>query len=163
MARIDKFERNLFINGDMDLWQRAISFTTISDSDYGPDMFQNRNAGTMVGKIDQSTDTPPFLETGYPSKFSLKYEVTTAQPSLGVNDFLSLQTNIEGYNWSQLFGRPFVITFLVKSNLVGIFWLVAQGDDLGGGNRKILKSYTIDQADTWEKKTIFQLILSIVV
>ena len=146
--------RNLIINGDMSIAQRGTSQASISSgtSYYTIDRYKTQvvNAGTWTQS--QSTDVPSGQGFGY----SLKMDCTTADTSLGADDFLVVQQVAEAQNLQYLkYGtsnaESITMSFWVKSNKTGTYsiWLFA--DD---NNKTISAPYTISSADTWEKKTI---------
>ena len=145
--------RNLIINGDMNIAQRGTSVTGITSTGYQTiDRFTTvlTTAGTWTQT--QDTDVP----TGQGFSSSLKMACTTANASLAAGDQLNIQQRIEAQNLQHLkYGtsnaESLTMSFWVKSNKTGTytFWIY-QADDV----RAISKTYTIDSADTWEKKTI---------
>ena len=145
--------RNLIINGDMSIAQRGTSATGITSTGYQTvDRFTTvlTTAGTWTQT--QDTDVP----SGQGFSTSLKMACTTADASLAAGDQLNIQQRIEAQNLQHLkYGtsnaESLTMSFWVKSNKTGTytFWIY-QADD----NRAISKTYTIDSADTWEKKTI---------
>jgi len=146
--------RNIIINGDMSIAQRGTSQASISSgtSYYTIDRYKTQvvNAGTWTQS--QSTDVPSGQGFGY----SLKMDCTTADTSLGADDFLVVQQVAEAQNLQYLkYGtsnaESITMSFWVKSNKTGTYsiWLFA--DD---NNKTISAPYTISSADTWEKKTI---------
>jgi hypothetical protein len=145
--------RNLIINGDMRIAQRGTSTTgTTGDGYYTVDRFHvvNRIAGTWTQT--QDTDVP----SGQGFVSSLKMQCTTANASLSASDQLRLEQRIEAQMLQHLkFGtanaETLTLSFWVKSNKTGTYtaWLYAL-DDV----RSISKAYTINTADTWEKKKI---------
>jgi hypothetical protein len=83
-------------------------------------------------------------------------DCTTADASLSASDYLIVRTLLEGQNLQKLkFGtssaESLTLSFWVRSNKTGIYavWFYADV-----GNKSFSKTYTIDSADTWEKKTI---------
>jgi len=144
--------RNLIINGDMSVAQRGTSSTGITGNGYAIDRYRHQitNAGTWT--ISQSTDVP----TGQGFTYSQKLDCTTADTSLGASDRIRFQQRIEGNMLQSLkFGtssaESITISFWVKSNKTGTYsWSAC---DIS--NTKLISaSYTIDSADTWEKKTL---------
>jgi len=144
--------RNLIINGDMSIAQRGTSFSPTGDA-YVLDRFKLDYAGSPAVRytITQDTNVP----TGQGFAKSMKFDVTTAEASPSATT--RLWTRLEGQNLQQLkYGtsnaESLTLSFWVKSNLTGtfIFWLYQED----GSNRSISKSYTINSANTWEKKTI---------
>jgi len=149
--------RNIIINGDMSIAQRATSVTGVGDGDSGyhtVDRFKFVESGSpsTVFTQSQSTDVP----TGQGFAKSLKMDVTTADASLGADDAIYVNTSVEGQNLQYIkkgtsSAESLTLSFWVKSNITGtyIFEIIDRDND-----RAISKSYTISSANTWEKKTI---------
>jgi len=149
--------RNIIINGDMSIAQRATSVTGVGDGDSGyhtVDRFKFVESGSpsTVFTQSQSTDVP----TGQGFAKSLKMDVTTADASLGADDAIYINTSVEGQNLQYIkkgtsSAESLTLSFWVKSNKTGtyIFEIIDRDND-----RAISKSYTISSANTWEKKTI---------
>jgi len=102
--------------------------------------------------MSQSTDVP----TGQGFATSLKMDCTTADASLGSSDALRISQYIEGQNLQYLKkgtanAESTTLSFWVKSNKTGTY--ISELRDMDNA-RAISKSYTIDVADTWEKKTL---------
>lgn len=142
--------RNLIINGDMQIWQRGTSASGVTSSTLVADRWKNfNNIGTT--DVSQSTDTPSGEGFGYSHKVAC---ASTGTPTGGNECYISQV--IEAQNLQQLaYGtsgaKQITISFWVKSNLTGSssVWLY-QYD----GARDIAKSFTINSANTWEKKTL---------
>jgi hypothetical protein len=89
--------RNLIINGAMQVAQRGTSFTGITGGQFnGPDRFMNllQTAGTWT--VSQSTTAPDGFGK------SLKWECTTADASLASGDYFYVAQRMEGQNLQQL-------------------------------------------------------------
>ena len=151
--------RNLIINGDMNIAQRATSFTGLTGISYNLDRWETTTY-TMTGgqyQVDQSTDTP----TGF--TYSQKISCTTAHTQ-DVNNQFYIQQQIEGVNSSQLnyfVASPDTVTlsFWVKANLTGSYTCALKLSDNGSvesstSTRVYNTTYSISSADTWEKKTV---------
>lgn len=141
--------RNLIINGAMQVAQRGTSATTFS---YGTvDRFKPSEGSTSSLAITQTQDT------NAPSGFSnsLKITVTTAETMSGSKQ-LAVFHAIEAQNLQQLgYGtsdaQSVTVSFWVKSSVTGAYCLsLYENDD----NRNIGATYTINSANTWEYKTI---------
>ncbi len=147
--------KNIIINGDMSIAQRGTSETGITGSGYYTvDRFQIGSAGSSGGTFTMSQDTD--VPTGQGFATSLKMDCTTADASLGSSDALRISQYIEGQNLQYLKkgtanAESTTLSFWVKSNKTGTY--ISELRDMDNA-RAISKSYTIDVADTWEKKTL---------
>jgi hypothetical protein len=145
--------KNIIINGDMSLAQRSTSVASITTSGfYTLDRmsFVVSNQGTWTQS--QSTDVP----SGQGFSNSFKLDCTTADASPAAGDVVRLQQGIEGLNLQYLkYGtanaESLTLSFWVKSNKTGTYVIQLLN---GAVSRQVGKTYTIDSADTWEKKTI---------
>ena len=146
--------KNLIINGNVAVAQRATSATSITSNGYHTvDRWNvNFDGAALSHKQEQSTDTPNGF--GY----SLKITATTQDASLDVNQNYQLDQRFEGQNLQQLKkgtsdAQSVTLSFWVKSSLTGIF-ICAFNDLDTSGQRTVSGSYTINLANTWEYKTI---------
>ena len=145
--------RNIIINGDMSIAQRGTSFTGISSGgNYGLDRFSLTVSTAGTWTQSQSTDVP----SGQGFTQSAKLDCTTANASLSSASALYFRQSFEGQNLQYLkkgtsSAESITASFWVKSNKTGTY--ICELYD-GDNARQISKSYTIDTADTWEKKTI---------
>ena len=145
--------RNLIINGDMQIAQRGTSSTGITSLGYytvDRMRFICNSIGTWTNT--QDTDVP----TGQGFSNSFKLECTVADASLAAADVLQIQTRFEGQNVQHLkkgtsSAESVTLSFWVKSNKTGTYVVEVRDMD---NNRHLPKAYTIDSANTWEKKTI---------
>ena len=149
--------KNLLINGGMNIWQRGISATGISststDGYLTADRWTTYNSSGGTWTQSQSTDVPSAQGFGY----SLKMDCTTANTSLTTGNQLQITQKIEAQNLQHLlFGtsspKSITLSFWVKSNKTGTYVINPVRTD--GGLRMISKAYTINTSNTWEKKTI---------
>jgi len=146
--------RNLFINGDMQIAQRGTSTSSVSSGTTFPCCdrwkFQLSSAGTWT--VSQSTTVP----TGEGFANSFKLDCTSANGSLSGGEYLFLRQEVEGQFLQQLkkgtsSAEKTTLSFWVKSNVTGTY--IVEFDD-NDNTRNINKAYTIDSANTWEKKSI---------
>lgn len=89
-------------------------------------------------------------------EYSSKLTVTTADSSLGSTEFHRIIQPIEGknisnLNWGTSNAKTLTLTFYVKSSVTGQYYISVFNN---AADRTLLKGYTIDSANTWEKKTI---------
>ena len=142
--------RNLIINGAMQVAQRGTSFTNPAHAVYTLDRWVVLHSSDAAVDVSQSTTHP----TGF--KNSLKLDVTTADSSLASSQYYILNTRLEGQNLSHLnYGssnaKQVTISFWVRSNKTGTYFVEIQ---LMPGSQELARSYTINTADTWEHKTL---------
>jgi hypothetical protein len=142
--------RNLIINGDMRIAQRGTSATGITTNTYNVmDRMRDVVATAGTWTTSQSTDVPSGQGFGY----SYKWECTTSTASPTA---LFLQHRLEGQMLQHLkkgtsSAESVTLSFWVKTNKIGTYVAELRDND---NTRLIGKSYTVDTANTWEKKTI---------
>ena len=145
--------RNLLINGDMQIAQRATSTASITGNGYHTvDRMNSIISSLGTWTQSQSTTVP----TGQGFTKSLKMDCTSADASPGASDILRIQQAIEGQNLQHLkYGtssaESTTLSFWVRSNKTGTYVIQLLN---GAVSRQVGKTYTISSADTWEKKTI---------
>jgi hypothetical protein len=145
--------KNIIINGDMSIAQRGTSVTGSTGGGYLTcDRWNFNIGGAGTWTQTQSTDVP--TGQGFPNSFKL--DCTTADASLGSGDIMQVQQRIEGQNLQYLKkgtanAESLTCSFWVKSNKTGTYIVEFRERD---NNRTISKSYTIDSANTWEKKIL---------
>ena len=144
--------RNLIINGMMQINQRGDSTGKTSGGYYACDRFKSDISGAGTWSIAQSTSVP----SGKGFKNSVKLDCTTANGSLSSGSYFIYQHRIEGHNLQKLaFGtsdaKPVVLSFYVKSNKTGTYHVGLFNND---NSRMNGRTYTIDSANTWEFKSI---------
>jgi len=145
--------RNIIINGDMSIAQRATSKASITGSSYETvDRFKQEMTSGGTWTQSQSTDVP----TGQGFAKSLKMDCTTANGSLSADSNLLITQKIEGQNLQYIkkgtsSAESLTASFWVKSNKTGTYTCALRDAD---NDRWIAQTYTISLADTWEKKTL---------
>ena len=143
--------KNLVINGAMQIAQRGTSTTGVTVSGYfACDRFKTILTSLGTWTVEQSTDAPDGFSN------SLKHSCTTADASPAAGDVLYLSQIIESQNLQQLAkgttsAKSLTCSFWVKSNKTGTYIVGLQEFQ---NTRYIANSYTINAANTWEKKTI---------
>ena len=145
--------KNIIINGDMSIAQRSTSASSITSSGYHA-LDRHRLAISSLGTwtISQDTDVPSAQ--GFAK--SMKFDCTTADAAPAASDVMWVQHRIEGQNLQYIKkgtanAESLTLSFWVKSNKTGTY--IAELEDTDN-SRHIAKSYTINSASTWEKKTI---------
>jgi len=144
--------RNLIINGAMQVSQRGTSETGITTGKYAnaPDRYLLGLGSAGTWTAAQSTDVPVGFSNSY------RLDCTTADASLGGGDLLVFQQTIEGQNLQHLkkgtsSAESVTVSFYVKSNKTGTYIVELFDAD---NSRQISQAYTISSANTWEKKTL---------
>src|SRR5210317_1178325 len=145
--------RNIIINGDMSIAQRGTSTSGVTSSGYYACDRWRAGIGIGTWTISQDTDVP----TGQGFAKSMKIDCTTANASPSASTDFSLETKFEGQMLQYLKkgtanAQSLTLSFWVKSNKTGDY--ICELYDSDNSTRSISKSYTIDSANTWEKKTI---------
>ena len=143
--------RNLIINGDMSIAQRGTSFTGVTTSAYHLDRFSTYVSNDGALTVSQSTDAPNGFSNSY------KLEVTTADTSIGSNQYAQVGHKIEAQNLQHLsYGtssaKTVTLSFWVKSNKTGTYCICYSKDDTT--RYDYVSEYIVNLANTWEKKVI---------
>jgi len=144
--------RNLIINGAMQVAQRGNSTGVTATGYYGPDRFQLNESGRdqFQLSISQASDGPE----GYSN--SWKMETTTAETAVDSSEYVLCIQRMEGQNLQHLkYGtsgaQQLTASFWVKSSVAAVFGIYMYSGD---GVRIIGSTYTINSANTWEYKTV---------
>jgi hypothetical protein len=144
--------RNIIINGDMSQSQRGTSASSITSSGHVLDRWNIVPISLGAWTNSQSTDVP----TGQGFASSFKVDCTTADASPAAGDLLIVRQKFEGQNLQYLSkgtssAKSTTLSFWVKSNKTGTYIAELFDND---NSRTISKSYTINSANTWEKKSV---------
>lgn len=143
--------KNIVINGGMEVSQRngGTAVTPTSDQTYTLDRFSARLSVASKYSVQQVADGP--------SGFYNSLKVTSAAATTpGTNDYYQINTPIEGYFTNKLAqgssaAKQFTLSFYVKSSLTGTFGGAYSNN---AGNKFYAWTYTINSANTWERKSI---------
>jgi hypothetical protein len=145
--------RNLIINGDMQIAQRSSSVASITAGGYNTaDRWRTllNTQGTWTQSVEN--DAP----TGSGFRKSLKMLCTTADASPAAGDYVAIDSLFEGQNLQHIkkgtsASEQLTVSFWVKANVTGTYIFNISDQD---NNRQVSKSYTINASGTWEYKTI---------
>ena len=146
--------KNKIINGAMLIDQRNNGAANTNSNGYHLDRFR-----TQVSGMDQLVQTYQQVNEG-PTGFTKSLKITTTTPEAsiaGSSEYLSVYQKMEGINLQDLaYGtnnaKPVTVSFYVKSSIIGTFGYTVYRNETQ--DRSINKTYTIDKANTWERKTI---------
>ena len=140
-------QRNLIINGAMQVHQRGGTTTMNDGQSYSLDRFQGFASAGGTYTITQDSDTP----SGEGFTNSLKVAVTSADSSLASGDYYVIDQRIEGNVLAQAaFGtsgaKAVTLSFFVRSSVTG-----SHGGSLSNSaaNRSYPYTYTVSSANTW--------------
>ena len=144
--------RNMVINGDMRIDQRnnGSAVSTNATNLFPVDRFrcyENTDGSVSMQRVQ---DAPAGFY------YSLKFTVTGTDTSLTGTQFSRALHPIEGstishLNWGTSNAKTCTLSFYVKSSVAGQYYVNIFN---GAANRVIVKGYTIDAANTWERKII---------
>ena len=141
--------RNLIINGAMQVAQRGTSFT--ANGNYTLDRWRVDEAMSAgAATITQSTTSPDGFSN------SLKVDITSADTSVAAGEYSQVYQYIEAQNLQQLaYGtsaaKTVTLSFYVRSNKTGNYNVGILQPDIS--SRLVSLQYTINSADTWERKS----------
>ena len=142
--------RNLIINGSMQIAQRGTSATTTGYATVDRFAVNQTNFDQLVSTKTQDSSVP----VGFAKSF--KITTTTQETALATDEYGNMCYKIEGQDLQHLaYGtssaESFTLSFYVKSNLTGNFSVTVTS---GTQNKQQDRRYTINSADTWERKTL---------
>ena len=150
--------RNMIINGDQRISQRGTAAVTVTTSAQYRcvDRFKSDIDGSGGGDFShaQSTDVPAGQGFTHSSKITT---VTQASQPSGTSNRHQLYTMLEKQDvahleWGTSNAKTCTLSFWVKSSVAGtyILWIKFYG----AADYHYYTNYTINSADTWEKKVI---------
>ena len=143
--------RNKVINGGMIVKQRA-DLTMTTTSTYSLDRFRGAVGSSFnwsSATVTQSTTSPDGFGN------SLKVDIASTNTPTGSQNAL-IQTKIEGQDLQDLaYGtssaKQCTLSFYVRSNKTGTYCVQIANT---GNTKYVLFEYTINSADTWERKSV---------
>ena len=146
--------RNIVTNGSMQVSQRSTSETGLSSTNSYKTIDRYTTYISSLGTWTQSQDTDAPSGFGH----SLKMLCTTADASPASTNRMLIQTKIEGQDIQSLgFGdtsNTYTVSFYVKSNVTGTYILEQLGGTASATGHQISTPYTVNNVNTWERKTI---------
>ena len=150
--------RNIIINGDMSIAQRGTSATTLSLSSGGFRYNDVDRIAVNAGNISSGEVSTQQIDSGlngFPK--AKRITVTTAEASPAANGYLSIIQNVEAQNLQYLkYGTSdalaLTLSFYVRSSVTGNY--TGNIIQIDNSARVFVFNFTINSANTWEKKTI---------
>ena len=136
--------RNVIINGAMNVAQRGTSFTSVgaNATQYTLDRFMWQT-GNSAGRLTATQDSS--APEGFAN--SLKFACTTADTSIVAGEYGILQQPIEGQNLQHFSkgtsnAKPYAVSFYVKGNASATYVCELWDNDTSG-NRQISKTFNV--------------------
>ena len=147
--------KNIIINGAMAVAQRGTSFSSANITNSFPvDRFKLEQGNSQADVYTITQNTNAARELGFEN--SLKVVTATPDSSLASGHFSQFRYNIEAQDFKRaLYGtsnaKTLTLSFYVKSSQTGTFLVALNAPD---GGRSNPQRYTINSANTWERKSI---------
>ena len=143
--------RNIIINGAMNLAQRGTSSTSSGVKTIDRFAFNASNYDEAAFTQAQSSLAPSGFSKSY------RIDCTTIESALAADEIANVSQAIEAQNLQHIQNgssgaKSLTLSFWVKSNKTGAFTVNFYKPD--NTARHISSTYTINSADTWEYKTI---------
>jgi hypothetical protein len=153
--------RNLIINGDMAIAQRGTSLSIVHDGTtdgYACDrwLLQLSTSGNALDQLEGTLAQVAVTDlAGFNN--ALKWTTTEPESAIDANETFDICQKIEAQHCQRLgFGlssaKSSTLSFYVKSSVTGTYGINVYKPDTT--TRQLTSTYTINSANTWEKKTI---------
>lgn len=149
---------NALINGSMRIFQRNLSSSGTGDNPpvYVADqwiLYQQANGSGSTIAWERSGDVPSFAAAGI--KFERSLKLTMTNVGFSVNNLADygawVYQPIERFRFERLLGQPCTLSLWIKASVTGTYTAFIY---LPLANLNARVSFTIDAANTWEKKTL---------
>jgi hypothetical protein len=147
--------KNMIINGAMNVAQRGTSTTGVGTTDFFAcdrvKLFAGGGSSSSRYTVTQSTDSP----TGFNYSYKIDCTTANASPSAGHYTLMRLgiieKQDLVNTKFGTSSAESLTLSFWVKSNITGSqqALIVSHTNQKQAGD-----TFTINSADTWEKKTI---------
>jgi hypothetical protein len=141
-------QRRKNVNGACAIAQAGTSFACPANTwTKTLDGFEVGLFGAAVATATRSTDVP----AGSGFQFSHRVTINTAAASIAAGDSAVILTSVEGYDAYDLIGQPVPVSFFCRSAKTGVHGVAFQN---AGADRSYITTFTVNAANTWEKKTV---------
>lgn len=154
--------RNLLINGAMQIDQRNSASSAVNNVAGGDAYFIDRwhTFGAAANKISATQVTVASLSGTAPSDpyvFTARLTSAASTFTPGVGDAYGIRQYVEGSNiqtlgWGTSNAKQLVLSFWVRSSVTGTYAVAIFNS---ANDRSFVQTYTVNAANTWEKKTIY--------
>lgn len=140
--------KNRFINGDMRIDQRNDGAAVVKGN-YPVDRWAYNTSGAATLSASRSTTAPPGFSN------SMTISVTTGV-TCAAAEYAGFYQQVEGtqiadFAWGTASAKPVTISFWVRSSVTGTYGVRLISYATVWAN---FQTYTINQANTWERKTL---------
>ena len=127
------------MNGDMQIWQRGISFVSPANAVKLADRFQVLNTmATGTATISQQALELPGITNQYPyTKYSTRIAVTAPEATPGAGEYFGISQRIERQFARVLFNRSTSLSVILQSSVIGVFCIAIR-------NQALLNSITYE-------------------
>ena len=147
--------KNYIINGGMIINQRnGTTLTSSTNNNYNFDrwkLYLNGSVAVSTQQLSALNANVVSLNTASSENFNNVMSIDcTTNANLGSSDMLGQVQIIEGSESVPLAGKSCTLSFWVKSNITGQYYVTFKI----GSARSYVAPYTISSANTWQKKTI---------
>ena len=148
--------KNLLINGDMQIWQRATAATASTNGYATVDRWQvNESSDGAITSEQSALSTADKATTG--CRNALLIKCTTTDSSIAAGQYSYLAQGMEGQflshlGWGTTSAKTLTLSFWVKAYVAGTYTIGFKKYDNTAYFLPV--EYTISSSNTWEKKTI---------
>jgi hypothetical protein len=154
--------RNLIINGGMTIDQRGSASSAVTNTAAADNYFLDRwhLFGTLASKMTGTQVTVASVGGTLPSDpYQQTMRITSASSTFtpaasaayGVRQYVE-GSNITNLGWGTTNAKTLTLSFWVRSSLTGTYNVSIFNN---GNDRSYVQSYTVNTANTWEKKTLY--------
>jgi hypothetical protein len=145
---------NVFINPNVDIWQRGTSqsLSAAEVSYFQADRWlyaHNLSAG--VATYARNTGGPSWPTSPDDLPYMINIAIDTADTSIAAGEYGFLQQSVEGFVGRYLLGKKVTISFYAYGSTTGTYCVALRSGD---NTRTYIAEYTIDAANTMERKVI---------
>ena len=157
LDKVRSGRKNMIINGDMRICQRfsVNSANNINNSTHTYHVDRFKAYESTNGILQGEWENDNYSDAGF--QYSVKYTPAQADTSLSNGQFAFISHVIEMENMRHLayglsYAKKCTLSFYVKSNFAGTYTISLLND--GTNDRQFVAEYQINNANTWERKTI---------
>ena len=149
--------RNKIFNGKMEVDQHNFgSAANIEGNSVKYHLDRWSVQGSQLDELSASVQQVDDAPAGFYK--SMKITTNTPESAIAANEFVSVYQKMEGKDFQDLEyntsgAKDITMSFWVKSSVTGTYSFTIYRDE-PGTDRIVNKTYTINSANTWEKKTI---------